>query len=1001
MKPNEALSGIKIINTLNSDINRKTENENGNIPFLNIFKRDKFRLKRSKNNNTKYSSSSKLIKTAKKNYMTKEQRNILKKFLKENVKQNRKAVAKNLLGFFLESSKAGDKFQFKNKLKNDNIKKLKSMKNIAQTPRAKLRLHKNQSEDNNIKINKKGIKKISTINVRPSAFNKVFKSKFNNNNNKKHDSGKKVVNQKSERKVNIKMVNNLEEEDYSSIVEFNKNMNFTNLFKLQQNINEIKDINTETRFSTPRRAFENQIKTNFELENQKNMIFQLKSFRDYVENNSQKNYDECLQYINNTTILSHLDDPEKTLIIQSLKIVRIAKGQYVQKSNEKFTTMYIVKEGLLQCVDEEGTCIKTLTAGQSFGEKEILIDINYNYNIVAISDCICYAINVKSFKKMFGHKYSKFIFYNFLKAAFDCSKLFQSINIFYGKKIFKFLNLVNLNKDNVAFPIGHKKSSKMIIIISGTLINSKTGKKEGGPLDILFEEELISLNEDKIKFALYPSSDTLFFEGDTLEILSYLKCLSFNDVFNKNLIFKNLSQITLFKAFSTLKLYKLIDLIHIENYKNGEKIIKEGTKGDKFYIVKTGQVEVFKKNIYLRTLNPMEYFGERALLTNEVRSASVIAKGDVELYCLDKDNFNSNLSDMMLNYLNISLYLHDEKVTLEDLLFIKEIGKGNYGSVSLVMNKKTKFPYAIKAISKNLIIRDDLAENIMLEKNIILKIDHPFIVKLVKSLKDENNVYFLLEYVKGKELFEVMRDIGYLNKEQTNFYIASLLTAINYLHERKIIYRDIKPENIMVIKNGYLKLIDFGTAKEIEDRTKTIIGTPHYMAPEIILGREYSFPVDYWSISICMYEFIMGEVPFGEREEDPMEIYFAIINNELDFKEQLINVDKEFKHIMKKMLDKNPSYRLCNFYSIKNQAWFKDFNWDELSNLNLKAPYIPVIPEFEFDFDEQCKPKFDVEKKKFREYVDYIKECNEFYEDINNSFSEEKLNNYKIWYEKF
>jgi cGMP-dependent protein kinase len=355
----------------------------------------------------------------------------------------------------------------------------------------------------------------------------------------------------------------------------------------------------------------------------------------------------------------------------------------------------------------------------------------------------------------------------------------------------------------------------------------------------------------------------------------------------------------------------------------------------------------------------------------------------------------------MLNYLNISLYLHDETVTLQDLLFIKEIGKGNYGSVSLVMNKKTKFPYAIKAICKNLIIKDDLAENILLEKNIILKIDHPFIVKLVKSLKDENNVYFLLEYVKGKELFEVIRDIGYLSKEQTNFYIAQIMTAINYLHERKIIYRDIKPENIMVLKNGYLKLIDFGTAKEIEDRTKTIIGTPHYMAPEVILGREYSFPVDFWSISICMYEFICGEVPFGEREDDPMEIYFAIINNELDFNEKYIKIDKEFKHIMKKMLDKNPSYRLCNFHSIKNQAWFKDFNWDELSNLNLKAPYIPIIPETNFDFDEQCKPKFDLENNKFREYVDYLEENNKQFEKLEDNITKEQLDEYMKWYNKF
>ena len=107
-----------------------------------------------------------------------------------------------------------------------------------------------------------------------------------------------------------------------------------------------------------------------------------------------------------------------------------------------------------------------------------------------------------------------------------------------------------------------------------------------------------------------------------------------------------------------------------------------------------------------------------------------------------------------------------------------------------------------------------------------------------------------MEFIKGKELFEVIYDIGLLNKLETQFYSGSLLLVIDYFYERKVVYRNIKPENVMV--SGYLKLIDFGTAKEIIDRTNTIIGTAHYMAPEVILGEGYSFQIDIWSITICM-----------------------------------------------------------------------------------------------------------------------------------------------------
>ncbi len=135
-----------------------------------------------------------------------------------------------------------------------------------------------------------------------------------------------------------------------------------------------------------------------------------------------------------------------------------------------------------------------------------------------------------------------------------------------------------------------------------------------------------------------------------------------------------------------------------------------------------------------------------------------------------------------------------------------------------------------------------------------------------------------MDYIKGKELFDVIRDIGLLNKSQTQFYGASMMLAVEYLHERKFVFRDIKPENVMVTDIGFIKVIDFGTAKEINEKTKTIIGTPHYMAPEVILGEGYSFQVDFWSIAICMYEFICGGVPFGEDSEEPMDAYLAIIN---------------------------------------------------------------------------------------------------------------------------
>lgn len=216
-------------------------------------------------------------------------------------------------------------------------------------------------------------------------------------------------------------------------------------------------------------------------------------------------------------------------------------------------------------------------------------------------------------------------------------------------------------------------------------------------------------------------------------------------------------------------------------------------------------------------------------------------------------------------------------------------------------------------------------------------------MKMVKYLKNEKYIFFITEYIKGKELWEVIRDIGLLDKKQTQFYTCSILLAIDYLHRQKIIYRDIKPENVMVNVKGFIKIIDFGTVKEIKDRTSTIIGTSHYMAPEITKGEGYSFEVDIWSIAVCMYEFVCGKLPFGEEYDDPLDIYRAVSKEELSFP-NFVN-DEQFMAILNKMLKKNPAHRLWKFQQIKKDPYFSDFDWNKLISLSYTPPYMIKLKE--------------------------------------------------------
>jgi cGMP-dependent protein kinase len=269
------------------------------------------------------------------------------------------------------------------------------------------------------------------------------------------------------------------------------------------------------------------------------------------------------------------------------------------------------------------------------------------------------------------------------------------------------------------------------------------------------------------------------------------------------------------------------------------------------------------------------------------------------------------------------------------------LGKGKYGNVVLVHN--TISLYAIKTVSKAAAEKIKHGVKFLLnEKNVLLSLNHPFIIKLVKTLKTKSYCFFLLEYSTGKTLDEVLKS---LNKkydcEIVKFYGGSLFLIVKYLHKMCFIHRDIKPNNIMIDINGYVKLVDFGASKKIEKGlTNTKIGTPLFMAPEILEGKEYGFSCDYFSIGVCLYFIYFGQYPFGDGLNDPYKIYKEIVNKKLTFENNLPQ-NFDLNNLIKLLLIKNPSDRICNFKLIKNHSFYRDFEWDKLFCKKLTPPYIP------------------------------------------------------------
>ena len=222
---------------------------------------------------------------------------------------------------------------------------------------------------------------------------------------------------------------------------------------------------------------------------------------------------------------------------------------------------------------------------------------------------------------------------------------------------------------------------------------------------------------------------------------------------------------------------------------------------------------------------------------------------------LKKKEFDERFKLSASNSAGATKQQQQQLAKLDDFELDRTIGTGSFGRVMVVYLKRDKSQrYAMKMLKKENIVKMKQVEHTLNERKILSSIDFPFIVKLSYAFKDTSNLYMVLEYVSGGEMFTHLRKTGRYSEENACFYASQIVLTFEYLHYLQIVYRDLKPENVLYDANGYVKITDFGFAKIIKDRTWTLCGTPEYLAPEIILSRGYNKAVDWWALGVIIYE---------------------------------------------------------------------------------------------------------------------------------------------------
>ncbi|KAL7668977.1 hypothetical protein ACOME3_009653 [Neoechinorhynchus agilis] len=274
---------------------------------------------------------------------------------------------------------------------------------------------------------------------------------------------------------------------------------------------------------------------------------------------------------------------------------------------------------------------------------------------------------------------------------------------------------------------------------------------------------------------------------------------------------------------------------------------------------------------------------------------------------------------------------------------IRKIGDGMLGQVFLLRQFEQKTPLmALKVMNKQTILTQQQFEHVLNEKKILSEVKNPFIVNFYQTRKDALHLYIFLEYVEGGELYRYIKAFKKFSADVTRFYVVEVICAIVYLHSKHIIYRDLKPENVILDLEGHLKLIDFGFAKYVTHSTWTLCGTLKYLAPEIICKRAYTKAVDWWTLGIMTFEMMTGNPPFNDQSVE--DVSNQILHGTVQYP---VDIDGDAKEFVRRLLVREPHRRMGSSRNgsaeVKRHQWFRSLSWSNIEAKKVDPPIVPAV----------------------------------------------------------
>eukprot|EP00746_Dinoflagellata_sp_MGD_P085157 gnl/MRDRNA2_/MRDRNA2_33732_c0_seq1.p1 gnl/MRDRNA2_/MRDRNA2_33732_c0~~gnl/MRDRNA2_/MRDRNA2_33732_c0_seq1.p1 ORF type:complete len:943 (-),score=211.95 gnl/MRDRNA2_/MRDRNA2_33732_c0_seq1:16-2844(-) len=695
------------------------------------------------------------------------------------------------------------------------------------------------------------------------------------------------------------------------------------------------------------------------------------SFRRCMALLSGRHLAKAMGFLNSDSNFSKLKEEEKKLLAAACSVQEFGTGDQILREGEVGDWMFIVMVGKVVTTDQFGNKT-TRKAGAILGGMGLMYSKKQIFGAKAVDKVTCLALGKSSLERLIG-PVEDVLRRSAIKALLENLDFFKKLTNDQQNAMIGTFEDGIFDKGECIVSRGAR--AQFILVMDGEVgvlsesaqppnLKQAEGDQsaegaDGQPVShTLSKDGLEKMTEKTLRPGTCYGEENLLENTDMptflvaatrvrvhrigYDMLSNALNAPLKDAIRVNEIKKVLQDIFLFKSLYEDQIDRTVKALQQRKYKDGEHVVQQGEPANHFYLIQSGVVRVMRDGKTLRTLGKWDYFGERGLLLQEKRSATCQAEGACVCLVLDSEVF-TDIVGMFKTELEHRIHLQDLNIKMSDLRTKAIVGRGTFGIVKLVHHKADESKvYALKCVNKKQVVRMMQQKSIQVEREINAQCYHPCIMQFIKTFQDQSNVYFLTEFLGGGDLFFAIREIGMLTKQQTQFYSGSIILALENLHERGIMYRDLKPENVLLDFQGNTKMVDFGCCKKAL-RSYTLVGTPEYLAPEVILGKGYTCAVDWWSLGVMMYEFVCGPLPFGHDTEDQLELFREILEAPLQFPEYV--TDESALGLVSSLLERTPELRTGSSTTgakeIKEHAFFGDFDWDAVAGRYMTPPWKP------------------------------------------------------------